>query len=287
MSVSSLRIQVRINHLEQLDTMVRWDWRGLFVSASILLLLLTSCRRKEDFREILLISHAGMGLNIENSIYHDNSLESVELATSMQGCDGVEIDVQLSADGQLWMYHDATLNSETNGQGCIPESSDMALMNVKYHSIHQEKLCRLSEILKIDITDKQVFLDLRHLDYCSNTFVPIDTMITRIKEVFSSVEDVWVITNYQEWIGHLKLSGFKVLFQLDEMEIIHQVSFEIDGFIVRNSLISSDQVNEIHHSGKKLFIFDVRSPKGIRAAFEKHPDGVLSDDIRAAIIEKN
>lgn len=267
--------------------MVRWGWQGLFVRASVLMLLLTSCKEKEDFRKILLISHAGMGLNIENSIYHDNSFESVKLASSMQGCDGVEIDVQLSAEGQLWMYHDVKLDSETNGQGCIPESSDLALMNVRYHSIHQEKLCRLSEISKIVMADKQVFLDLRHLNACSMTFVPIDTIITRIVEISSGIKNVWLITNYKQWISPLKLAGFNVLFQLDEMEILPQVALTVDGFIVRNSLISVDQVNEIHFSGKKLFIFDVRSPKGIRSALVKHPDGVLSDDMRAAIIEKN
>jgi hypothetical protein len=137
------------------------------------------------------------------------------------------------------------------------------------------------------MADKQVFLDLRHLNACSMTFVPIDTIITRLVEFSSGIKNVWLITNYKQWISPLKLAGFKVLFQLDEMEILPQVALTVDGFIVRNSLISFDQVNEIHFSGKKLFIFDVRSPKGIRSAMVKHPDGVLSDDIRAAIIEKN
>jgi glycerophosphoryl diester phosphodiesterase len=228
-----------------------------------------------------------MGLNIENSIYHDNSLESVQLACSMTGCDGVEVDVQLSSDGELWLYHDATLESETNGKGCVADQENTILSKVNYLSIHKEKLCRLNEISDKILCGKKIFLDLRHYNACSGVFVDVDTMIARISGLSFLSKNTWVITNNMNWLEQLKQSGFNVLFQLDEVVAYKQNLDFVDGFIIRNSLVTSDQVNEIHHSGKKLFIFDVRSPKGIRSALEKHPDGVLSDDIRAAIIEKN
>jgi len=45
-------------------------------------------------------------------------------------------------------------------------------------------------------------------------------------------------------------------------------------------------VTKIRQAGKKIYIFEVRSPKGIRSALKKIPDGILTDDIRAAILEK-
>ena len=273
--------------MEHLDIMDRWDWQEIFAKAGLLLLLVTGCGKKEDFRSVLLVSHAGMGLNIQNSIYHDNSREALDMACSMIGCDGVEVDVQLSKDGELWLYHDATLESESNGEGCVPELTRDELEDIRYNSVHKEKLCPLSEISNEELSGKELFLDLRHLNACAQTFVSVDAMINQISKLSFVQTKCWVITNYNEWIYPLKQANFKVLFQLEESAAVPQETASADGYVIRNSIITSDQVQEIHDSGKKLFIFDVRSPKGIRSALGKHPDGVLSDDIRAAIIEKN
>jgi hypothetical protein len=39
-------------------------------------------------------------------------------------------------------------------------------------------------------------------------------------------------------------------------------------------------------AGKKVIIFEVRSPKGIKSALKKHPNYLVTDDLRATIIEK-
>lgn len=260
---------------------------GLFASALFVFLLLASCRKKEDFSSVLLISHAGMGLEIQNSFYHDNSLESVETACSMFGCDGVEVDVQLSSDGELWLYHDETLDSETNGTGCIPERTTSYLSNITYKTIHKEKLCRLLSISDVQLFGKELFLDLRHLNFCSDTLVSIDKMISRLSQLSILKDKIWIVTNNKSWLIPLKEAGFRVVFQLDSQTNSFSDATLADGFIVRNMLISFDQVRSIQKAGKKLFIFELRSPRGIRAALRKQPDGILSDDIRAAIIEKN
>jgi glycerophosphoryl diester phosphodiesterase len=250
-------------------------------------MLLAGCFKKQDIHAVLLISHAGMGLNIPNSIYHDNSREAVELACSMMGCDGVEIDVQLSKDEELWLYHDATLDTETNGVGCIADMINNQLSQLTYSSFHKESLCRLADIPIESFQGKNIFFDLRHLNSCTSKFVSVDTMVARLTTLQLNPDRIFVITNYEQWIDPLKQAGFSVLFQLEMADGISQTADAADGFMIRNSLITKEQVKKIKDAGKKLFIFDIRSPKGIRSAFGKHPDGVLSDDIRASIIEKN
>lgn len=46
----------------------------------------------------------------------ENTLPAFELAMS-QGADGIELDVQLSADGRLFALHDLTLDRTTSGRG--------------------------------------------------------------------------------------------------------------------------------------------------------------------------
>lgn len=49
-----------------------------------------------------------------------NTLASFREALA-QGADGVELDVHLSADGQVVVIHDATLDATTNGNGAVGE----------------------------------------------------------------------------------------------------------------------------------------------------------------------
>ena len=125
-----------------------------------LVLLLLSCSKKEDFSEVQVIGHAGMGLEIPNSIFHDNSLEAIELALTLPGSNGVEIDVQMDLNGRLWLFHDELLNEETNGINCISSNTSEYLKTLRYSSLKQEKLAELSQIPFHNFEDKYFFLDL-------------------------------------------------------------------------------------------------------------------------------
>ena len=108
--------------------------------------ILFSCSKEKGFDNVKVLGHAATGLENLNSVYHDNSKEAVEMALSMQGCEGVEIDIQLSKDDELWLYHDAFLKTQTNGNGCISECETGYLDNLQYSSLHKEELLKLSEL---------------------------------------------------------------------------------------------------------------------------------------------
>ena len=44
------------------------------------ILFTTSCHKEENYADVQIIGHGGMGLNHLMSIYHDNTFESIELA---------------------------------------------------------------------------------------------------------------------------------------------------------------------------------------------------------------
>ncbi len=50
----------------------------------------------------------------------ENTLASFQLALS-QGADAVELDAQLSADGQVVVIHDPTVDRTTNGHGRVAQ----------------------------------------------------------------------------------------------------------------------------------------------------------------------
>ena len=60
----------------------------------------------------------------------ENTMEAFELAIR-QGADGIELDVHTSADGQLIVIHDETVDRVTDGTGLVGEKTLKALKELK------------------------------------------------------------------------------------------------------------------------------------------------------------
>lgn len=258
----------------------------------IFLLILASCNKKEGFENIKVIGHASTGLKMLNSVYHDNSKEAVEFALSIEGCDGVEMDIQLSKDGKLWLYHDNDLETETNGNGCISDKNSSELSSLHYKTMHKEKLVALSELDFSLFKGKELFLDFRHSNSCDGSYVNLAMVISQLQDlnlVNQTDFTVNCILGYNGWVDTFTGLGMNVyysIYDIGEINNLNIVYPEITGFIVKNSDFSKSEIDEIKNSNKKVYIFEIRSPKGIRKALRKYPDGVLTDDIRATLIEK-
>jgi len=92
------------------------SFRGLIL-LYIVLLFLQSCSKVTPCDNIEVFGHAAMGLSMPNSGYHANSMEAIDLALHFPSLTGIELDVRMSNDGQLWLYHNDFLEDETTGEG--------------------------------------------------------------------------------------------------------------------------------------------------------------------------
>lgn len=261
-----------------------------FISIICLLFLVISCQKKDTYSDVQIFGHAGMGLKIENTLYHDNSEEAIDLALNMKGCDGVEIDIQLSSDNELFLFHDATLEVESNGSGCINNQSSIILNQLHYHTILQEKIVQLKNVDWSKYGNKTVFLDIRHLNHCNYQTINIDSMIQQIINVTSnSLIDFKMIISNPDWLNAFQNAGLKTYFNIpDDWTVEFTLSnyYSPDGYVLRNKYFQKSDVELLKNAGKSVYIYDVRSPKGIRSAFKKNPTGIISDDVRATILEK-
>jgi len=252
-------------------------------------LILFSCEKVESYSEIAVIGHAGMGLEMSNSIYYNNSLESIELALTISGSDGVEIDVQQDKEGTLWLFHDESLDELTTVTGCIADKFTSQLENVHYKSLHKEKLIKLDELNFEKFQKKKIFLDLRFYQSCSQSYADglkiknalLDLQIQKIDKLYLIIPSASYLPIFE--------ADFKVLFANDSFEnclsLLNQDSL-VDGVVIRNQNINGSQVETLKTKNKDVYIFEMRSPKGIKSALKKHPTGIISDDLRAAIIQR-
>src|SRR5690606_25232953 len=74
------------------------------------------------------IGHGGAGLRSRSNPLVGNSLASIRRALDGFRTDGVEVDVQLTADGVPVLFHDAVLDGNTNCTGSV---RDWALPKLK------------------------------------------------------------------------------------------------------------------------------------------------------------
>lgn len=256
----------------------------------ILLAILAGCK-KSKFTNMDIYGHAGNGLNIENSIYKNNTSEAIKFALETEGVKGVEVDVQLSADGDLWLFHDDQLNAETEGNGCISDKSFDELNALHYKSVHKEKLVRLKDLPFDTYGNKSFLIDARHYRGCDYSPINYQLFVQELKSIVLANPncEFIVLSKYNGWVSEFKNENFQVFCEinaLNDFYKLNDIGLNCDGVIVKNSNCSKSDVEIIHGNNKKVFIFEVRAPKSIKEALKKGANGIITDDIRATLIEK-
>jgi len=260
-----------------------------YVKITFLLCVLFACTKSEEVKNILVFGHAGMGLSMNNSIYHDNSKEAVSLALNLPTSNGVEVDVRLSKDGTLWLYHDEFLEAESTGLGCVSNLSDIEIDKLNYLTPKKEKLVKLIDVLPLLQSDQQLFIDLKHFNSCQNERINLeDLKAALVDQVGDYSVNVKLICSYEYWINELS-EIVDVLYTTDDFEegksLLKKYS-QLKGLVMRNATLNSSDVREVILLSREIYLYDIRSLKGIKQAFGKSPTGIFADDLRQALFER-
>jgi glycerophosphoryl diester phosphodiesterase len=263
------------------------SFKGVF---AILLVFVSSCKKQKDYYPDTKVGgHACAGLSISSSNYHDNSLEAYKYARSFDGIEMVEVDVQLSKDGTLWLFHDPELSKESTGEGFINQQNDSYLSGLRYKTLEKEPLIRLQD-LPSDLKGIKLVLDLKESDGTPAGLIDSTLLIQALiqgKNYFSN-GNLGLISNSYRFVPTMKGIGYSVY--LNSYNFNHfsmnQVSTFSDGAVFQNAAIELSDVNSVKMIGKEVIIYDVRSPKGITSAFNKGPHYLLTDELKATLIIK-
>ena len=117
----------------------------LFSGIMLLTLLINNCGERQvkiGEPETKILGHRGSGAYCNDSLY-ENTLKSV--IYGLQKLDGVEIDIQMSADSTVWLFHDETFVNESGDTLFIISEPDSVIQQF-YASNAKIELCRLAEV---------------------------------------------------------------------------------------------------------------------------------------------
>lgn len=95
----------------------------------------------------LIIAHRGFSCK-----YPENTLVAFEKAITEGHADGIELDVQLSADGEVVVFHDESVERTTDGTGRLAEMSLRDIRNLTVGGpagVAGEQIPTLSEVLAL------------------------------------------------------------------------------------------------------------------------------------------
>jgi glycerophosphoryl diester phosphodiesterase len=110
----------------------------------------------------------------------ENTLAAFKLAAE-KGADAIELDVQLSADGKVIVFHDPVVDRTTNGTGRVSTFSLDALRTLDAGSwfseqFHGEKVPTLGEVF--ETVGKSLYLNIELKNYAT----PNDNLVAKVVE---------------------------------------------------------------------------------------------------------
>lgn len=146
---------------------MNWHW-GLLI---ILSASLSNCSKNNSKPNIDVFGHAGTSLHRDRAVYPADSYESVQYAIDVLDADGVEVDVQMTKDSVLVLYHDSYLDQASTFVGCVSDYNYAELQHLKLDYTNYE-LVTLKKVLEfVQSRYKKVYLDVKIYDYCTNDII--------------------------------------------------------------------------------------------------------------------
>lgn len=247
---------------------------------------------------ISVLGHRGSGASGIENTYPDNTLESMEVGMDELGADGIEMDVQLSKDNQLMLYHDGELMSTTSCSGTINSYTkdelkncliDAVFYNAPLKEYHLASPEEVFERFKNYSPQPICFLDTKH-NYDAANYLDITDFNLAFAQAINSL-----ISKYNRHSTTLVSSGNKEMLQILKLNnsslklILHGESFEtifIDakqlglfGITIHYKSISREQIKTAHENNLRVTLWGVRTKEDCKAAARLFPDYVKTDNV--------
>ncbi len=266
--------------------------------------LLSACRKPDIMlqgsKQIYVIGHGGTGFS-DLSQYPPNSWTSVAEAIDRYGADGVEIDIQMSSDGVLFMYHDQHLDEASFCTGCLYEWSAQALTDCAFKPRSGKKadefITPVERLLaRYAAEDRRplIFLDLKNPLACLPGAAEARDLYyrTALQEVYRLIEKYkatdWVMlqSDSREWLTYTRRHYPEIRVLLDYIkdtsDIMYAVRAGFYGVAAPSADLPAENIVLAHNEGLKVQLYGVRLQEDMVQALNNSPDYFLTDNIPLA-----
>lgn len=251
------------------------------------IIFLFSCKKEFPDVQTKVLGHAGESLLNNRSKFPPNTLDSGKEGLS-RGTDGYEIDVQMTADGELVVYHDERLDDNSDGEGCINNQNWSDLIDIKVYK-SEYRIAPLSDYLSHFITeDYSLLLDVKHYNACEDEmidYVQFNQSLNTALEVVPVERrgDIIVNCRKHDLMQALTDTLVKRSLESDDPEYALPLMGAYDFVTIKLAAMNSVVKDEFDALGKGIIIYNVKSRSEVNRSLEFDPEFVISDNIDCTI----
>jgi glycerophosphoryl diester phosphodiesterase len=217
----------------------------------------------------------------------ENTLAAFKLAIE-QGADGIELDAKLTADGQVAVMHDLTVDRTTNGTGFVnamtlPELKRLDAGSKFDPAFKSEPIPTLAEVF--EAVGNRIVINVEVTNYAA----PFDDLPDRIIAIISKyhLEDSVILSSFNLMAltrarallptipaGLLTFKGFARP-ALSSRLIRFGPNF---GIHPNYEDVTPELVDAAHKTGCRMHTFTVNQPEDMRQMFLAGVDGLFTRD---------
>lgn len=228
----------------------------------------------------------------------ENTLLAFDLAFDL-GAEGIECDAQLSADGQVIIIHDDTVNRTTNGRGSVSKMSFEALraLDAGWQNRLSQRVPTLEETLalvrrrggllnlelKAESDDDAVAVG-ESVAYALNALPSNDSL--RVKLLISSfnLPAVERIRELAPWVRTAALYGGRAWTRATMLETARRLG--VEAIHPHPRILTPETVRAAHEVGLQVNVWTANRLSTIRQLIAWEVDGVFTDYPERVVIAR-
>ena len=226
---------------------------------------------------MLVIGHRGA-----SGYVTENTLESIQKALDLN-VDGIEIDVQCCASGEIVVFHDKELDRLTNNKGLIEKTNFDELSTILIKEKY--KIPTLEEVL--ELLDGQILLNIELKG--KNTAIATASILEKhakktkndLKKIIVSSmdwEELTLFKNQNTKIPIGVLSNYSI-FLKEGLNNIIKKGRELNAVAIhpKFSTLNKKAIDMIHSSGFLVYSWTINKPEDIKKATQLSVDAIITD----------
>jgi glycerophosphoryl diester phosphodiesterase len=253
---------------------------------------LASCNKAVIDKNIEIYGHAGTSLHRDRAIFPANSFKSIEYAIDGLDADGVEIDVQITKDTVMVLFHDPFLNQSSNWDGCVGDYTFKELQELPL-DYSKYRIASLAEVLIfMKSRNKKVYLDTKIFDYCSNSLVDQTKFQIALDKALNEAQ----IVDFENiMLGMLDVDYLNSInypnkcYESGNVENTVKLAllYGIKNVLFEKDLINKESAEYLENSTLNWGVFNVKDKWTIQKVVKFTPDFIISDNISTAKYKSN
>ncbi|HEX8328353.1 MAG TPA: glycerophosphodiester phosphodiesterase family protein [Hymenobacter sp.] len=253
--------------------------------------------------KLLVLGHAGSGFFTPINPFNfrpPSSWLGVQYALDL-GADGVEVDLQLSRDSVVMLYHDQKLEDLSTGTGCISQHTAAELVQLRYRGgwpydwfQHEQPITFDTLLARLGRrpTFPRLHLDLHEDDPCLAPGQPLRSpallrhIAASVRRHRVPVEKLLLVTQVAATLrqARVTLPGMALGLEVNTDDFATGLRLaqaeKAYALVLGSGRVTPAQTAQAHAAGLKVTVFGGRSNKSLRRVLASQPDEVEADNLK-------